>query len=125
MKTTIPHISIALMVFSLSGCGKAPDRVPASQTVGDVVTNLVARAQTNDTAYFSGLLDAAVSNQAPQLISMIQRSGMATNFVGRLRKDSATQARLDYHDEEHNCHFQVDLQQSGADWKVRRIYFCR
>lgn len=125
MRTWIPWISFALVAISLSGCGKARDAAPAPQTVGDVVTNLVARAQANDAAFFAALLDASVSNQAPQLISMIQRSGMQTNFVGRLRKDSATQARLDYHDEESKCHFQVDLQQEGVDWKVRRIYFCR
>jgi hypothetical protein len=111
--------------LGLTGCAKAPDKTAAPATVGDVATNLVARARANDTAYFSGLLDATVSNQAPQLIAMVQRSGMQTNYLGRLRKESATQARFDYHDEEHNCHFQVDLQQDGADWKVRRIYFCK
>jgi hypothetical protein len=118
-------ILLTVMTACVAGCGKSPKNLVQPRTAGDVVTNLLAHAQTNDVPYFVTLLDAASSNQAPQLVSMIQRSGMETNYLGRLRKDSATQARLDYHDEEHNCHFQVDLQQKGADWKVRRIYFCR
>lgn len=109
----------------MTGCGKGPESAVIPKTTGDVATNLVAHAQTNDLSFFVVLLDPAVSNQAPQLVSMVQRSGMETNYLGRLRKDSATQARLDYHDEERNCHFQVDLQQEGVDWKVRRIYFCK
>jgi hypothetical protein len=109
----------------MTGCGRGPENTAQPQTAGAVVTNLVAHAQTNDVSFFVTLLDPGLSNQAPQLVSMVQRSGLETNYLGRLRKDSATQARLDYHDEERNCHFQVDLQQEGADWKVRRIYFCK
>jgi len=118
-------ILLAVVTACQAGCGKSPKHLVQPKTAGDVVTNLLTHAQTNDVSYFVTLLDTVSSNQAPQLLSMIQRSGMETNYLGRLRKDSPTQARLDYHDEERNCHFQVDLQQEGADWKVRRIYFCR
>jgi len=125
MKLFVSSLTSILAGWLLAGCGRRPETPAAPKTAGDVATNLVARARAKDTAYFGGLLDPAFSNQAPQLISMVERSGMETNYLGRLRKDSATQARFDYHDEEHNCHFQVDLQQEGSDWKVRRIYFCR
>src|SRR5262245_27743050 len=118
-------VLLSAFVVCMAGCGKGPESTAQPKTAGDVAADLVAHAQTNDLPFFVSVLDAAVSNQASQLVSMIQRSGMETNYLGRLRKDSATQARLDYHDEERNCHFQVDLQQEGADWKVRRIYFCK
>jgi len=125
MRTPIAGIILIVAAAGLTGCGKSPNQAAGPITIGDLVTNLATRAQANDSSYFGAFLDPAVSNQAPQLVSMILRSGLPTNYLGRLRKDSASQARLDYHDEEHNCHFQVDLQQEGADWKVRRIYFCR
>jgi hypothetical protein len=118
-------ILLSVLMAYVAGCGKGPETTAQPTTVGDLATNLVAHAQTNDVSFFVALLDPGLSNQAPQLVSMVQRSGMETNYLGRLRKDSATQARLDYHDEERSCHFQVDLQQEGVDWKVRRIYFCR
>jgi hypothetical protein len=99
---------------------KARKHGPA-QTAGDLAAES-GYAQTNDLPFVS-LMDAAGTRRRNG--SMIQRSGMETNYLGRLRKDSATQARMDYHDEDRNCHFQVDLQQEGADWKVRRIYFCK
>lgn len=118
-------VLLASVIACMVGCGKGPESTAQPKTAGDVITNLVAHAQTNDVSFFVTLLDPGLSNQAPLLVSMVQRSGMETNYLGRLRKDSATQARLDYHDEERNCHFQVDLQQEGIDWKVTRIYFCR
>lgn len=113
-----------LTVLAIS-CSKQPEEPVAGQTVGDIATNLVQRAQANDTNYFVGFLDSSAKDQAPQLIEMIHRSGMLTNYAGHLRKDSLTQGRFDYHAPEAQCHFQVDLQQEGADWKVRRFYFCR
>ena len=125
MRSRVRLILLLAVVSCMAGCGKVPESTAQPKTAGDLAADLVAHAQTNDLPFFASLLDAVVSNQASQLVSMIQRSGMETNYLGRLRKDSATQARLDYHDEERNCHFQVDLQQEGADWKVRRIYFCK
>lgn len=112
------------VALTFIGCSK-PASPTAAQTVGDVVTNLVARAEAGDTNYLVAFLDETAKGSVPQLIEMIRRSGMLTNHPGRLRKDSLSQARLDYHDPEAGCHFQVDLQQEGPDWKVRRIYFCR
>jgi len=126
MRSRVKLILLLAVVSCMAGCGKGPETTAQPpKTAGDLAAELVAHAQVNDLPFFASLLDAAVSNQASQLVAMIQRSGMETNYLGRLRKDSATQARLDYHDEERNCHFQVDLQQEGADWKVRRIYFCK
>ena len=118
-------VLLAISCLGIPGCGKKESDAPQGVTVGELATNLVQRARAGETAYFAPLLDATVSNQAPQLLEMIQRSGMETNYLGRLRKDSTTQARLDYHDPDAECHFQVDLQREGASWTVRRVYFCR
>lgn len=108
-----------------SGCSPEAPKPLAGQTIETVVTTLVQRAQAGDSNYFVAFLDSGKLEDAAQIMTMVQRSGMATNYLGRLRKDSAGQARLDYHDPDAECHFQVDLQQAGADWRVRRFYFCR
>ena len=81
--------SVLLLAFvaCMAGCGKGPESTSQPKTAGDLAADLVAHAQTNDLPFFAGLLDATVSNQASKLVSMIQRSGMETNYLGRLRKD--------------------------------------
>jgi hypothetical protein len=118
-------VVLAIFCLGFPGCGKPDSEAPQGVTVADLVTNFVQRARAGDTTYFTPLLDSAASSQTPELLEMVKRSGMETNYLGRLRKDSATQARLDYHDPDAQCHFQVDLQREGANWTVRRVYFCR
>ncbi len=94
-------------------------------TVGEAVTNLVQHAQAGDTNYFNGLMSTQAPGLANQIMAMIQRSGMLTNYTQRLSSSSPTQAHLDYHYPEKGCYFQVELAKQGADWRVTGIWPCR
>ncbi len=63
--------------------------------------------------------------QESNLVAMIRRSGMSTNYVSRCSLNTNGTGRLDYHDLERGCHFQIDLAKTNDTWAVKRIWFCR
>jgi len=70
-------------------------------------------------------MDASAKGQAQRMLEQIKASGMATNFTSQLEDLSETKARLNYHELEKGCHFQVDLEKRDGLWIIRRIWFCR
>lgn len=110
------NVFAVLMSMAL-GCSAA---APGGATIGDVVTNLVQHARRGDQAFFT----LVAKGPAAEIMSMVQRSGMETNFVERLQKKSDSTARLDYHMLERGCHFQVDLRKD-TNWVVASIWLCR
>jgi hypothetical protein len=109
----------------LAGFSASAQSNLAAHSVGEIVTNMVQHAQTGDTNYFIAVLDSSATGKASQLIGMIQRSGMLTNYPSRLESQSPAEVRLNYHYLERGCHFQIDLQKQDTVWKVTRIWFCR
>jgi hypothetical protein len=98
---------------------------PKAHGLEAAVAGLVQHAQAGDTNYFNGFLAAPNPVIAGQLVGMVQRSGMLTNYSERLHASSATTARLDYHYPEKGCHFQVTLSKQGATWHVTGLGLCR
>ncbi len=117
--------AICAVLALVAGCSAGARNGLTGQSVGQVVTNIVAFAQAGKTTCFTPVFEPLGDLQTPQLFGMIQRSGMLTNYSGRLQMQSAVKARLDYHYIERGCHFQVDLQKNGSTWRVTRIWFCR
>jgi hypothetical protein len=101
------------------GCRKSSDGLTAP-TIAELATNIVRLAQTQGTALESVMEDS----QREQLLEMIRRSGMLTNYATRLQ-ESQDEAQLDYHELTRNLHFQIDLKRDGRMWKVDRIWVCR
>jgi hypothetical protein len=100
---------------------QAPQSKPA--TLEEVVRQIVERAKADDVAFFSKYVDKGLEKQ---LIEQIKISGMADNYKTRLRDESETKARLDYHlDKKPFCHFQVDLEKRDGSWFLKRIWPCR
>ena len=93
--------------------------------VGPLVREIVTRAKKGDTAYFAPLMDQACKGQETNLVAMIQRSGMSTNYATRCRLETNGTGRLDYHYLEQGCHFQIDLAKTNNTWTIKRIWFCR
>jgi hypothetical protein len=109
----------------LAGCGATAASQPEAQSLKEAVTTLVQHAQAGDTRYFSGLMPSPTPGAAAQLVAMVRRSGMLTNYTERLHARSPTEARLDYHYLEKGCHFQVSLVKENSAWKVKQIGLCR
>jgi hypothetical protein len=109
-------------IFAVLGGLQAANPKLAAPSVGGVVTNMVERARAGDAAAFAAVIDSAsVSN----LLPMIQRSGMLTNYTDCLKSQTATAARLDYHNSGNNTHFQIELKNDGNTWNVANIWLCR
>lgn len=112
-------IACALVILSF-GC----DTTAKSSTIGGLVAEIVSRAKANDERFFNRYLDESFKGQAARLITMINASGMATNFNARTTVNG-NHASMDYHDLSKGCHFQVELEKQGSDWTIKRIFFCR
>jgi hypothetical protein len=106
-------------------CSAWAETSSANPTLGAVVTNLVQRAEAGDVGFFKGLLGSSDDAVVTQVIRMVQRSGMLTNYTSRFESSSPTSARLNYHWLERHCHFQVDLHKDKDAWGVKRIGLCR
>ena len=104
-----PYVIATTLIL---GCSRTAQTDLAGQSVGDIVTNMVQHAKAGDTNYFAPVLDPSSAAQPSQLLAMIQRSGMLTNYSSRLQSESPTFARLNYHYLERGCHFQVDLRRT-------------
>ncbi|MHC4648456.1 MAG: serpin family protein [Planctomycetota bacterium] len=98
---------------------------PAKNTIDDLVSEIVARAECHDIEFFNKLLDRPYKGQEQKLIEMILRSAMSNNFKEKLEHKNQTQARLNYHYLEKGCNFQVDLVKEADSWSVKRIWFCK
>jgi hypothetical protein len=107
------------IALAMLGCRKSSDGLTAP-TIGELATNIVRLAQTQGTPLESVMEDS----QREQLLEMIRRSGMLTNYTSRLQ-ESQDEAQLDYHELTQKLHFQIDLKRDGRMWKVDRIWLCR
>ena len=94
-------------------------------TLAEVVQPLADHAKSNDPAFLTQYLDSSALGREAELAAMIIRSGMPDNFMDRAHIASENLLRLDYHDPENGCYFQVDLDRVPGGWKVKRIWFCR
>jgi hypothetical protein len=102
------------------GCGTSSNGL-AGQTIGEIATNIVRLAEEGKVRPFASVME---ENQRQQLVGMIRRSGMLTNYANRLQ-ESRNEGRLDYHEIPQNLHFQIDSKRDGRTWKVTRIWLCR
>lgn len=121
---TRPHKTLTLLAVAAiaQGChARVQER-----TIAGIVAEIDKRAKANDTAFFSGYLDASYRGQEARLIKMVNASGMLTNYKSHLSRASSTSARLGYCGPgTPGCHFQVDLKQTNGLWSIERIWFCR
>ena len=118
-------LTICALVTLLSGC-RAESAEISGESIGALVTNLVKQADASETALLASVLQPGDKvTEVSSLMPMIQRSGMLTNYLERLEQHSTTNARLNYHWLERHCHFQVELANTGALWRVTRIGYCR
>jgi hypothetical protein len=117
---------LLILVLALAGCRPAqhPNAQP-TDSLSQLVTEIVRKANAGDTQYFEALLDEPYKGQSAELIEMIKRSEMELNFRQRFEEKSDTTGRLNYHFLEKGCHFQIDLVLDGGTWTVDRIWFCR
>ena len=93
--------------------------------IAALVTEIVTRAEEGDAAYFAPHMDPNYKGRETNLVTMIQRSGMATNYVGRCALNTNGTGRLNYHYLEQGCHFQIDIAKTNEMWTITRIWFCR
>ena len=115
---------IIVLVLVLSACAvlAAPN---VTNEVATLVTEIVTRAETGDAAYFLPTMDPNYKGSETNLVAMIQRSGMATNFMSRCTVNTNGTGNLHYHYLERGCHFQIDLAKTNETWTIKRIWFCR
>jgi len=120
------NMRIRIVTCSLAIAVGAVLAAPAvTNEVGALVGKMVTRAQKGDTAYFAPLMDPHYKGKETNLVEMIQRSGMATDYVGRCTLHTNGTGRLNYHYLERGCHFQIDLAKTNQTWTIKRIWFCR
>jgi len=93
--------------------------------VAALITQIVTRAEKGDAAYFAPYMDKNDTGQETYLVAMIQRSGMATNYMSRCTVNTNGTGNLNYHYLERGCHFQIDLAKTNETWTIKRIWFCR
>jgi len=144
MKMKIIMIGI-VAALTIAGVFAQPGE---TNQVAGLVTEIVAKAKAGDAAYFApkieGYSKGAETNRAARagrdsrgrrpsyypgaetnLVAMILRSGMETNFPGRCLFTTNGTGRLDYHNIGQQCHFQIDVVKTNETWTVNRIWFCR
>ena len=111
-------------IFAISACLAAAVPIATNQ-VGILVTDIVTKADAGDTAYFAAHMGPHYLGQETNLVEMIKRSGMATNYTERLTLNTNGTGRLNYHYLERGCHFQIDITMTNDSWTIRQILFCR
>ena len=144
MKTRLIVIGI---VAALTIVGVFAQPHETNQVAG-LVKEIVGKAKAGDAAYFApkieGYSKGAETNVAAiagrdskgrrpsyrpgaekDLVAMILRSGMETNFPGRCLFTTNGTGRLDYHFLKQKCHFQIDVVKTNETWTINRIWFCR
>ena len=95
------------------------------RTIEELSTNIFYHAQKGDRQMFKSALHSAAPGAETNLMSMVLKSDMLTNSSAHIEATSKTSARLNYHDDQRQCHFQVLLEQTAEGWRVANIVFCR
>ena len=97
-----------VVVLILTACAvlAAPS---VTNEVAALITEIVTRAEKGDTAYFACNMDPNDKGKETNLVAMIQRSGMATNYAGRCTVNANCTGNLNYHYLERGCNLQIDL----------------
>ena len=116
---------LVIVVSFIAGVIVGCDTESRARSIDDLVKMVTDRAEAGDTQFFESLLDKPYKGKSPQLIEMIKRSGMLTNFKQRLTKQPDGTGRLNYHYLEKGCYFQIDLLEHDGVWRITRIWFCR
>lgn len=93
--------------------------------MASLVKEIVAKAEAGDTPYFAPKMDEHYAGRETNLVGMIRRSGMATNYPGRCTINTNGTGNLNYHYLEARCNFQIDVVKSNETWIIKRIWFCR
>ena len=119
MKNTI---ILLVLILGTSAVRAAPN---VTHEVAALVTEIVTRAEKGDAAYFAPNMDPNYLGKETNLVAMIQRSGMATNYAGRCTINTNGTGNLNYHYLERGCNFQIDLVKTNGTWTLKRIWFCR
>jgi hypothetical protein len=115
-------IALGILVLVICAALATPS---ATNGIAALVTTIVAKADKGDAAYFAPHMDSHYRGRETDLVAMIRRSGMATNYVRRCTLNANGTGRLDYHYLERGCHFQIDLSKTNDTWRIKRIWFCR
>ncbi len=115
-------IIVFVLILSAYAVLAAPN---VTNEVATLVTEIVTRAEKGDAAYFAPKMDPNYRGKETNLVAMIQRSGMATNYLGRCTVNTNGTGNLNYHYLERGCNFQIDLVKTNETWTIRRIWFCR
>ena len=115
---------IIIFMLALSACVllAAPT---VTNEVATLVAEIVTKADHGDASFFAPHMDPHYKGRETNLVQMIQRSGMATNYVDRCTLNTNGTGRLNYHYLERGCHFQIDLAKTNTTWTIKRIWFCR
>lgn len=109
--------------FAIAGAVIAQTDAP--QEIAGLVKEIVEKAEASDATYFTPMMDPHYAGKETNLVVMIRRSGMMTNYAERCTLSTNGTGRLNYHFLERGCHFQIDLLKSNDTWRVQRIWFCR
>jgi hypothetical protein len=127
---TLLIASLLIASVTLTGCARTDAPAPAPQptrtaTVSDAVATLVEAAALNDTDFFrSRMTSPATDAQAQAMIAQVSKAAMSDTYRERRVDVTSNSARLDYHDNERNCFFQVALVRDDSGWRVRGIRPC-
>jgi len=144
MKTRIIMIGIVAAVVVVGVLAQPGE----TNQVAGLVAEIVSKAQAGDAAFFApkiegysteaktnlvGIASRDGRGRRPSyypgaetnLVDMILRSGMATNYTARCLFTTNGTGRLDYHSIAQKCHFQIDVVKTNDTWSINRIWFCR
>jgi hypothetical protein len=117
--------SLAVTVALRAAAEPQPQRSFEGRTIEELSTNIFYHAQQGDRQMFKHVLLSTAPGAETNLISMVLRSDMLRNSSAHIEGMSKTSARLNYHDDQRHCHFQVLLQRTAEMWHVANIAFCR
>lgn len=123
----IPACGLGLLLAAGMRLRAEPKAVQAieGESIEIVAKKLVELAAHRDYVALRSVLRQANHGGETNLAEMIRRSGMWTNHLSRIESQTRHGARLNYHDPENRCHFQVILEKVNDRWVVNEIAFCR
>jgi hypothetical protein len=114
-----------VVVSLLAAAGGQPQGTFEGRTIPELATNIFHHAQQGDRQMFKSALQSTAPDAETNLMNMVLRSDILTNSSAHIEGMSKTSARLNYHDDQRQCHFQVLLDRTAEGWRVANIVFCR
>ncbi len=120
MKMKQMLISLVIGVVATVALAQTNDHFGMSGLVKDITD----RAVVGDVNYFVPKMDPHCVGLATNLMRMIQRSGMASDFRERCSVQTNGTVRMNYHIPERGAHFKIDMVRSNSIWTVRMFELC-